>query len=201
PLIEHFLLYGDQVAVIINFLDTIIPAGDVGYMSSDDRTNLVAFQRWITSSRLLKKDNIVVLVSESVAEVHPRIRSNSRLAAIEVAYPNDTERLEFIRFMREQLPQLTVDVTDEQLSLMTSGLNRVHLNSMLRSAATENSGLTLDRIRAKKKELIEAECVGLIEFVQPPYGLESVGGMTRAKDFMRSISETIRAGNIDEAPM
>jgi AAA+ superfamily predicted ATPase len=201
PLIEHFLLYGDQVAVIINFLDTIIPAGDVSYMSGDDRTNLVAFQRWITSSRLLKKDNIVILVGESVAEVHPRIRNNSRLAAIDIAYPDDDERLEFIRYMRGQLPQLKLEVTDEQLSLMTSGLNRVHLNSLLRSAASDADGLTLDKIRTKKKELIEAECVGLVEFVQPAYGLESVGGMAKAKDFMRSISETIRAGNTEEAPM
>lgn len=201
PLIEYFLLYGDQVAVIINFLDTIIPAGDVSYMSGDDRTNLVAFQRWITSSRLLKKDNIVILVGESVAEVHPRIRNNSRLAAIDVAYPDDHERLEFIRYMRDQLPQLKIEVTDEQLSLMTSGLNRVHLNSLLRSAANDAEGLTLDKIRTKKKELIEAECVGLVEFVQPAYGLESVGGMAKAKDYMRSISEAIRAGNIEEAPM
>ena len=201
PLIEYFLLYGDQVAVIINFLDTIIPAGDVSYMSSDDRTNLVAFQRWITSSRLLKKDNIVILVGESVAEVHPRIRNNSRLAAIDVAYPDDNERLEFIRYMRGQLPQLKVEVTDEQLSLMTSGLNRVHLNSLLRSAATDSDGLTLDKIRTKKKELIEAETVGLVEFVQPAYGMESVGGMAKAKDFMRMISESIRAGNTEEAPM
>src|SRR6185436_684960 len=121
---EHFLLYGEQVAVLINFLDTIIPAGDVSYMSGDDRTNLVAFQRWITSSRLLKKDNIVIMVAESVAEVHPRIRQNSRLAAIEITYPNETERLEYVQYQREQLPQLKMDnVTDEQLSLMTSGLN------------------------------------------------------------------------------
>ncbi|MFL6214686.1 MAG: ATP-binding protein [Blastocatellia bacterium] len=201
PLIEHFLLYGDQVAVMINFLDTIIPAGDVSYMSGDDRTNLVAFQRWITSSRLLKKDNIVILIGESVAEVHPRIRNNSRLAAIDIAYPDDNERLEFIRYMRGQLPQLKVEVTDEQLSLMTSGLNRVHLNSLLRSAANDSEGLTPDKIRSKKKELIEAECVGLVEFVQPAYGLESVGGMAKAKDFMRLIAETIRAGNTEEAPM
>src|SRR6185503_4968091 len=195
PLIEHFLLYGDQVAVIINFLDTIIPTGDVSYMSGDDRTNLVAFQRWITSSRLLKKDNLVILVAESLAEVHPRIRNNSRLAAIEINYPDDAERLEFIRYMRGQLSQLKIEVTDEQLSLMTSGLNRVHLNSLLRSAATENEGLTLEKIRRKKKELIEAETVGLVEFVQPQYGLESVGGMTKAKEYLRSISEAIRAGN------
>src|SRR2546423_2510660 len=201
PLVEQFLLYGDQVAVIINFLDTIIPAGDVSYMGGEDRTNLVAFQRWITSSRLLKKDNIVILIGESVAEIHPRIRNNSRLAAIEIAYPDDAERLEFIRYMRSQLPQLKLEVTDEQLSLMTSGLNRVHLNSLLRSAASDAEGLTLDKIRTKKKELIEAECVGLVEFVQPAYGLESVGGMAKAKDFMRMISETIRAGNTEEAPM
>lgn len=201
PLIEHFLLYGDQVAVMINFLDTIIPAGDVSYMGGEDRTNLVAFQRWVTSSRLLKKDNIVILIGESVAEIHPRIRNNSRLAAIEIAYPDDNERLEFIRYMRGQLPQLKVEVTDEQLSLMTSGLNRVHLNSLLRSAASDADGLTLDKIRSKKKELIEAECVGLVEFVQPNYGLESVGGMAKAKEYMRSISEAIRAGNTEEAPM
>jgi len=201
PLIEHFLLYGDQVAVIINFLDMIIPSGDVSYMSGDDRTNLVALQRWVTSSRLLRKDNLVILVAESLAEIHPRIRNNSRLAAIEITYPDDEERLEFIRYMRDQLSQLKIEVTDEQLSLMTSGLNRVHLNSLMRSAATENEGLTLDKIRRKKKELIEAETVGLVEFVQPQYGLESVGGMAKAKEFMRLISEAIRAGNTEEAPM
>jgi hypothetical protein len=150
-------------------------------MSGDDRTNLVAFQRWITSSRLLKKDNIVILVAESVAEVHPRIRQNSRLAAIDIPYPDDQERLDFIGHLRTQLPQLSSEVSDDQLALTTSGLNRVHLNSLLRSAATENNALTLDSIRQKKKELIEAECVGLVEFVHPRYGLDSVGGMAKAK--------------------
>jgi ATP-dependent 26S proteasome regulatory subunit len=201
PLIEHFLLYGEQVAVIVSFLDTIIPAGETSYMSGEDRTNFVTFQRWITSSRLLKKDNIVILIAESLAEIHPRIRQNSRLASIDVNYPDGAERLEFIRHTLGQLPQLKVEVSDEQLSLMTSGLNRVHLNSLMRSATTEGDGLTLDKIRTKKKELIESELAGLVEFVQPQYGLGSVGGMEKAKQFMRSIAETIRAGDTEEAPM
>jgi SpoVK/Ycf46/Vps4 family AAA+-type ATPase len=201
PLIEHFLLYGDQVAVIINFLDTIIPAGDISYMSGDDRTNLVAFQRWITSSRLLRKDNIVILIAESPAETHPRIRQSSRLAAIDIPYPDDHERLDFVLHLRKQLPQLQTEVTDEQLSLMTSGLNRVHLNSLIRSAAADNTPLTLEKIRQKKKELIEAETVGLVEFVQPRYGLDTVGGMVKAKAYLKSISDTIRVGNTEEAPM
>jgi SpoVK/Ycf46/Vps4 family AAA+-type ATPase len=200
-LIEHFLLYGDQVAVIINFLETIIPAGDVSYMSGDDRTNLVALQRWITSSRLLRKDNIVILIAESQADIHPRIRENSRLVSIEIPYPDDQERLNFIGYMRSQTPALKMDVTDDQLALMTSGLNRVHLTSLMRGAASEPEGITLDKIRQKKKDLIEAECVGLVEFVQPVFGLDSVGGMTRAKDFMKSIADTVRSGKAEEAPM
>jgi SpoVK/Ycf46/Vps4 family AAA+-type ATPase len=201
PLIEHFLLYGEQVAVIINFLETIVPAGEVSYMSSEDRTNFVTLQRWITSSRLLKKDNIVILIAEHLAELHPRIRENSRLAAIEITYPDEQQRREFIRYLFSQLPQLKADVTDEQLALVTSGLNRIHLNSLLRSSAAEQDGLTLEKIRRKKKELIEAECVGLVEFVQPRYGLDSVGGMAQAKAAMQSIAETIRKGAVDEAPM
>jgi SpoVK/Ycf46/Vps4 family AAA+-type ATPase len=201
PLIEHFLLYGDQVAVIINFLETIIPAGDVSYMSGDDRTNLVAFQRWITSSRLLKKDNIVILIAESQADLHPRIRENSRLVSIEIPYPDDQERLDYIGYMRSQIPGLKMGVTDDQLAVMTSGLNRVHLTALMRSAASEPEGINLENIRQKKKELIEAECVGLVEFVQPMFGLDSVGGMTRAKDFMKSIADTVRSGQAEEAPM
>jgi SpoVK/Ycf46/Vps4 family AAA+-type ATPase len=201
PLIEYFLLYGDQVAVIINFLETIIPAGEVSYMGGEDRTSLVALQRWITSSRLLKKDNIVILVAESLADIHPRIRENSRLVAIEIPYPDDKERLEFIEHLRGQIPQLKTEVQDEQLATMTSGLNRVHLNSLIRGAANEPGGITLDMIRQKKKELIESECVGLVEFVQPRFGLDSVGGMAKAKESMRSIARTIREGRVDEAPM
>src|SRR5215813_6240743 len=121
PLIEYFLLNCDKVAVIINFLETLIPAGDVSYMSGDDRTSLVSLQRWITSSRLLRKDNIVVLVTENLVDVHPRIRENSRLVSIDVSYPEEKERLDFITFMKGQLQDLKTEVPLENVARFTSG--------------------------------------------------------------------------------
>ncbi|MBI3948905.1 MAG: ATP-binding protein [Acidobacteria bacterium] len=201
PLVEHFLFYGDQVAAIIDFLETIIPAGEVSYLGGEDRNNLVALQRWITSSRLLSTDNIVILITESLSDVNPRIRENSRLATIQIPYPDDQERLDFIRYFNAMNPGLKMVMTEEQLAQLTSGLNRVHINSLMRSAQLEESGLTFEAVRLKKKEIIESECFGLIEFVTPKYGLEHVGGMTQAKEFMRSIAETIKQGRTDEAPM
>ena len=200
PLIERFLFYADRVAVVISYLETIFPAGDIGHLSSDDRNALVSLQRWMTDPRLMNLDNLVILVAESLADVHPRIRENPRLAQIRVPYPNEAERLEYLKQNLAAYP-VTVEMSVPQLAGMTSGLNYIHLRSLLAAARLSDDGLTFQDVRAKKKEIIETECAGLIEFVMPRYGLESVGGLKPAKEYLRDIAETIRRGELDEAPM
>lgn len=200
PLIERFLYFSDRVAVIINFLDTILPAGELSYLSSDDRNVLVSMQRWMTSPRVMDSDSLVILIAENVSDVHQRVRENARLAGIKIPYPDEAERLEYLtEFLRAAPIRLEMKVG--QLAAMTSGLNFIHLRSLLRAAQFDQDGLTFEDVRAKKKEIIEAECAGLIEFITPRFGLDSVGGMKQAKDYLRDISNTIRQGNVEEAPM
>jgi AAA+ superfamily predicted ATPase len=201
PMIERFLYYADRVAVIINFLETIFPAGEIGYLSSEDRNALVALQRWMTNPRLVDSNNLVVLIAESIADVHARIRENARLALIRIPYPDVTERTDYLGEFLTAYPIKQVEMNTPQLAEITSGLNYLHLRSMLCAAQYSDDGLTFADVRAKKKEIIEAECAGLIEFITPRYGLESVGGLKGAKDYLRDIAETIRTGNRDEAPM
>ncbi|MDX2030964.1 MAG: AAA family ATPase [Blastocatellia bacterium] len=201
PMIERFLYHADKVALVINFLETIFPAAELNYLSSDDRNMLVSMQRWLTSPRFLDTDNIVVLLAESVSDVHPRIRENSRLAAIQVPYPGEAERLDYLREFLTAYPISPIEMPVEQLAEATSGLNLVHLRSMLCAARASEDGLTFADLRIKKKEIIESECAGLIEFVTPRHGLDSVGGMREAKEYLSDIAETIREGNREEAPM
>ena len=201
PMIERFLYYADRVAVILNFLETIFPAGEIGYLSSEDRNALVALQRWMTNPRLVESDNLVVLIAESIADVHARIRENARLALIRIPYPDIAERTDYLGEFLTAYPIKQVEMSSQQLAEITSGLNYVHLRSMLCAAQYSDDGLTYADVRAKKKEIIEAECAGLIEFITPRHGLESVGGLKGAKDYLRDIAETIRTGNRDEAPM
>jgi SpoVK/Ycf46/Vps4 family AAA+-type ATPase len=201
PMIERFLYFSDHVAVAINFLETIFPAGEIGYMSADDRNTLVALQRWLTSPRFLETDNMVILIAESLSDVHPRVRENSRLATIKVQYPDEAQRLEYIKDFLAAYPIEKFGMTQEHLAALTSGLNFVHLRSLLSAARESDDGLTFDDVRAKKKEIIEAECAGLIEFVTPRHGLDSVGGLREAKEYLRDIAETIKQGQREEAPM
>lgn len=257
-LIERFLYSGDQVAVIINFLETLVPAGDIAHLGGDERNLLVMLQRWLTSSRLLNSDNIVIFLTENLSDVAQRLRENSRITVIRVPYPDYQERLDYIRYeladiakrhngrsekeieklkadfkakaerilreegvdrlneetkkFNEQLEKmkaelgnsvlgLKMQISDEQLAHLTSGLNRVHISSILKGATLNDEGLTIDLVRAKKKSIIESECVGLIEFVTPKYGLDHVGGFEKAKAYLRNIAEVIRNGETEEAPM
>ncbi|KAF0218905.1 MAG: AAA ATPase [bacterium] len=98
-------------------------------------------------------------------------------------------------------PAIRFEMNEEQFSHMSSGLNRIHITSMVRSASVSSEGLTYEIVRNKKKEIIESECVGLVEFVTPKYGLEHVGGMKKAKEFLRNIAKIIKDGITEEAPM
>ncbi|HYE74295.1 MAG TPA: AAA family ATPase, partial [Blastocatellia bacterium] len=200
PMIERFLYFADRVAVVINFLDTILPAGELSYLSSDDRNVLVSMQRWMTNPRILDSDNLVILIAESLSDVHQRVRENSRLAGIRIPYPDEAERFEYLSEFIKAAP-FRLEMNVNQLAAMTSGLNLVHLRSLLRGGQFSEKGLTFEDVRTKKKEIIEAECAGLIEFVTPRFGLDSVGGMKQAKDYLRDISATIKQGNREEAPM
>lgn len=201
PMIERFLYFSDKVAVIINFLETIFPAAEIGHLSSDDRNALVSLQRWLTSPRFIDTDNLVLLITESVADVHRRVRENSRLATIKIPYPDEEQRREYVKEFLTAYPIAKVEMAEEQVAALTSGLNFVHLRSLLAAARESDDGLTYEDVRAKKKEIIEAECAGLVEFVTPRFGLDSVGGLREAKEYLRDIAETIKQGNREEAPM
>jgi SpoVK/Ycf46/Vps4 family AAA+-type ATPase len=201
PMLERFLYFADRVAIIINYLETILPAGEIGYLSNEDRNALVTLQRWMTNARLLDSDNLVILIAESVSDVHPRVRENSRLASIRIPYPEENERLEYLTEFLKAYPIKNVEMKSEQLAAMTSGLNFVHLRSLLVSAQHSDDGLTYEDVRTKKKEIIESECAGLVEFITPRHGLDTVGGLKAAKQYMKDIAATIREGNTEEAPM
>jgi len=201
PMIERFLYFADRVAVIINFLETIFPAGEIGQLSSEDRNALVSIQRWLTNPRLVESDNLVVYITESVSDVQPRFRENARLSVLKVPYPEENDRLEYVQEFLSTYPIRQVEMSTSQLASMTSGLNYVHIRSLLCAAQYSDDGLTFADVRAKKKEIIEAECAGLIDFITPRFGLDSVGGLKGAKEYLGDIAATIRRGNSNEVPM
>jgi transitional endoplasmic reticulum ATPase len=56
-------------------------------------------------------------------------------------------------------------------------------------------------VRRRKRELIEKECAGLIEFVESSYGLDAVGGNEGIKTELLEIAKALKAGDRARSPM
>jgi len=59
----------------------------------------------------------------------------------------------------------------------------------------------LELVRKRKRELIEKECAGLIEFIEPKLGLDAVGGNEHIKTELMEIAKAIKSGDRARSPM
>jgi len=191
-----------KIALILDFAETIAPAGDVSGMSAEDRNSLVILKRWARNPAFLKADLTICLIAENQVELNQGIVQNPGVSSIEIPLPDNQERLQFIRaqIKSTELPAGS-DVSDETLAKLGAGLKRVQLFSLIAHAVQNRQPLTMKLLAQRKKELIESESGGLLEFVQSRFDLSLVAGNDQAKRKLQDAATAIRAGNTDVLPM
>jgi len=191
-----------KIAVVIDFAETIVPAGDSAGMPAEDRNSLVILKRWAQNPLFLQADVTFCLIAENLVELNLGLVQNPGIASIEIPLPTEEERLEFIRaqMVSKPLPQAS-DVDAETLAKLTAGLKRVQLQSLMSDASENQRPLTMKFLLARKKDMIEAESGGLLEFVQSRFDLSMVAGHEAAKKILHDAARAIRAGRTDVVPM
>jgi len=93
------------------------------------------------------------------------------------------------------------DITPAVLAKLTAGLKRVQVQNLISQSVQNDRPLTLKFLTARKKELIEAESGGLLEFVQSRFDLSMVAGNDAAKGKLKDAAAALRAGKTDVLPM
>jgi AAA+ superfamily predicted ATPase len=193
---------GKKIGLVIDFAETIAPAGDVSSMSAEDRNSLVILKRWARNAAFLNADVTICLISENQIELNQGIVQHPGVASIGIPLPDYADRLEFIRaqLKSHDLPSGS-EVNEESLAKLGAGLKRVQLQSLISHAVENRQPLTLKFLSQRKKDLIEAESGGLLEFVQSRFDLSYVAGNDQAKRKLQDAAAAIRAGNTDVLPM
>lgn len=99
-----------------------------------------------------------------------------------------------------------------KLAALTAGMAFEEIRRLLAPAApasTPAPAAAADRgrkeadalIARRKRDILERECFGLIEFVEPAHGFEVVGGMDEVKKDLALLAENIREGRVERVPM
>jgi SpoVK/Ycf46/Vps4 family AAA+-type ATPase len=202
---QYFRLRLDQkksIGLIIDYAETIVPMSDAASIGNEDRTSLVYLSRWAHDPMFLAADFTTVLITENLADLNKTIVQNPYTTDIKINIPGEKERLDFIKFETENDTWKEISsVKAEIIAQQTAGLNFVNIRSVLSHARENKEKITFEGLSQAKKELIEAEAYGLLEFVETSYSLDNVAGHTHVKKHLRQAVKALKAGRQDVMPM
>ena len=157
-------------------------------------------------------------LSEKEAERYADLTAGLKLLQIEAILapppPAEEDRSEREAFIAGLLGT-AADAAEraKKLSQLTSGLSRDEIRALLAPGAAdpaaaaaadaaERARKEVDRLISKRKrEILERECFGLVEFVEPGHDFSVVGGMDEVKKDLLVLADNIREGRRSRVPM
>src|ERR1041384_538115 len=124
---ERLLIGSTKTAVIMEYAEAIAPSGDPNFHSEADRAAIVTLHRWSSLPEIERGDNVVLLISENLTELAPKLISNPKVAVVEVPMPDVDTRREAARIADSRLTEKDV----ERYAGITAGLKSIQIASIL----------------------------------------------------------------------
>ncbi|OLD20852.1 MAG: hypothetical protein AUJ01_03520 [Acidobacteria bacterium 13_1_40CM_3_65_5] len=191
-----------SVAVIIDQASYVFPSGEPGRLSLQSSSELVRMLNWAMSPHVKRLNMAFVLVDEKLADLSDRLTGNPHVATIEVPLPNEKERATFIEASADAASMARFsDFGASALATLTAGISLTDLNVLVQSAQESDKRLDAAVFRSLKKRLLERQCRGLLEFIEPKWTLDTVVGHEAAKARLREDAALLKRGALDSLPM
>ena len=246
PLIEKALKKMDRVAIIIESAHFIAPESTGTGLLLNERTHIARLRTWAQDSRVKKRSNIVLLLTDLASKISGELRqSSSRIGSVFIPKPSPDERKFYIerqafgmsqeQEVEKQLAALQkkrarakgeseeeiqgeIEELEEQLKQFpmhfevpkdfeidifvnaTQGMSLRQILEIFRAAAQAKRSVDISFVKAKKKEILNAEYGDVMEIADPQWSLEEIGGLAKQKAYFVSVMESIRTGEIRLIP-
>jgi hypothetical protein len=191
-----------SAAIVVDHASFVFPAGEPGRQSPSAAAQLVTVLNWASSLPVKQANLAFVLVDERLSDLSDRLTGNPHVAAVEVALPARAEREHYVRaLVGEREVGGFSDYDVPSIAELTAGISLADVGVLLRSAMDAGERLDEALFRGLKKRLIERQCQGLLEFVEPKWTLDMLIGHQPIKDRLREDAELLRRGALDSMPM
>src|SRR3954453_12582224 len=191
-----------SLALIMDQASYVFPAGEPGRLNMQASSQLVTMLNWAMSPHVKRLNMAFVMIDEKLADLSDRLTGNPHVAAIEVPLPDDAAREAFINASTLEHPIGEFsDFEARELAKLTAGISQTDLNVLVQSARESGKRLDAKAFRSLKKRLLERQCHGLLEFIEPRWTLDTVVGHEAAKKRLREDAALLKRGALDTLPM
>jgi AAA+ superfamily predicted ATPase len=203
--VQNNIMAGEEsvsAAILIDHASFLLPSGEPGRLSPAASQQVVTLLNWAASPHVKRLNMAIVLIDESAASLSERITSNPYVFDIEVQMPDQAARAQFLHFALEGREiQLASDYSEAELTKLTAGISSVDINVLIQSAFESGHRLDAACMRGLKKELIERQCRGLLEFMQPKWNTDVLVGHSPVKQRLREDAQLLQRGDTQTLPM
>jgi AAA+ superfamily predicted ATPase len=192
-----------KFAVLLDYAQYLVPAGDLNALTRGQGTNLVRLLGWAQNPYIKRVNMAFCLVAEKLPEVNDRLVQSLHVATIEIPLPGRAERERFAQVVvggPDEVSRVT-EFTPPQLAEVANGLTLLNLQGLLAQGKRSGRRVDATRFRQLKKDMIERQCRGLLEFIEPGPTLDLVVGQQAAKERLRQDAELLAKGRLDTAVM
>ena len=175
-----------QVGCIIKSADLLAPATQGGV---DYNLNALAslIRDWSSETLLAGHSLATFLVTENLNDLHPLIVNNPRAARIKIALPSPDDLAQAFEFFKPTFPHALQEFSGnlQGVAQQLAGSTLGAIETLLKTREHARQCLEHRDLVQLKKQMVEKDCNGLIEFIESPRTLDDIHGQEKVKAWLR----------------
>jgi len=188
-----------QVAVIIRGADQLLPADGQGY-EHGSLTSLV--REWGSSAPFTQLPFVSLLIADNLNDLEPLIAFSPQATLVRIPLPSVAELQSAVTLLQKEYGQTIPRGTDlAGLAAAMTGVSVSTLQQLTKIRAHHNQELRSSDFAALKKEMVEHDAPGLVEFIESRRTLDDYHGQEALKKWLRQDVTLWRANDLKALPM
>lgn len=191
-----------QIACVVSAANLVAPAVP-GALNYDLSAIALLLREWSADARLASHALATFLLTDNLADLHPLLATNPAAVAVKVPLPEPDELAAALDHLAPSYPVALRECADDLdgLARQLRGATLNAIESRLRRWEHAGEPLRERDVAELRKEIVERDCDGLIEFVEPTRSLDDVHGQPKLKEMLRQDFALWRANDLEALPM
>src|SRR5688572_15713739 len=190
----------EHVAVILRGADQVLPSGRQGDFEAASLASLV--RDWAGEPPFAELAFASFLLADNLADLNPQVGNNPRVAKIRVPLPDAATIGAALAQLRVDHPDaFDAQTTDDLAAQALAGVTLSSLQSLVRRRAHEKVTLGPADWANVKKQLVEEESGGLIEFIESKRTLDDYHAQDALKAWLRQDIQLWQKADLRAIPM
>jgi len=190
-----------RVAIVIRHASLVIPSSN----RENVELNAMASQirDWASDLQIVEQHCASFLLTENLNDLHYLVSENPQSSQLQIPLPNTDELFRALELLASQYPtalsHFSGNLAQPAQALVGSTLQSIETRLQIlehRSKVLQSSDLV-----QLKKELVESDARGLIEFLKPDRDFEALYGQEFLKNWLRQDISLWNKGDLQALPM